>query len=81
MHSKFDGYKLIDQWTSYGWNVLPVADGHDYAQILAVLKKMEDWDPADRRPMIAIGKTTKGYWPAAVAKQIVGYASHPYGFR
>ena len=25
---------------------------------------MEDWDPDDRRPMIVIGKTTKGYWPA-----------------
>jgi transketolase len=79
--AKFEGYKLIDQWTSYGWNVLPVADGHDYAQILAVLKTMEDWDPADRRPMIAIGKTTKGYWPAKVEKQIVGYQSHPYGFK
>ena len=22
VHSKFDGYRLIDQWTSYGWNVL-----------------------------------------------------------
>jgi hypothetical protein len=42
---------------------------------------MEDWDPADRRPMIAMGKTTKGYWPAPVPKQIIGYASHPYGFK
>ena len=55
---------LRDQWTSYGWNVFTIADGHDYAQILDVLKTMEDWDPADRRPMIVIGKTTKGYWPA-----------------
>ena len=43
---------------------------------------MEDWDPADRRPMIVIGKTTKGYWPArASTKQIVGYPSHPYAFK
>ena len=21
VHKKFDGYRLIDQWTSYGWNV------------------------------------------------------------
>ena len=40
---------------------------------------MEDWDPNDRRPMIVFGKTTKGYWPAAVTArfragdQIVGY--------
>ncbi len=76
-----DGYVLRDQWTSYGWNVFDLADGHDYKQILGVLKTMEDWDPADRRPMIVIGKTTKGYWPAKVDKQIVGYQSHPYGFK
>jgi len=80
--SKFaDGYVLRDQWTSYGWNVFTLPDGHDYTQILGVLKTMEDWDPLDRRPMIVIGKTTKGYWPAAVPKQIVGFASHPFGFK
>src|ERR1700674_3370180 len=79
--SRFDGYRLRDQWTSYGWNVLSIPDGHDYSQILDVLKTMEDWDPADRRPMIVFGKTTKGYWPAAIngtipgsGAQIVGYA-------
>jgi transketolase N-terminal domain/subunit len=76
-----DGYVLRDQWTSYGWNVFTLADGHDYEQILGVLKTMEDWDPTDRRPMIVIGKTTKGHWPAKVEKQIVGYQSHPYGFK
>src|SRR5215470_8920784 len=84
---KFDGYRLIDQWTSYGWNVFSIPDGHDYDQIARVLKTMEDWDPADRRPMIVLGKTIKGYWPAAVngklpgVDQIVGYPSHPYGFK
>ena len=49
---------------------------------------MEDWDPTDRRPMIVFGKTTKGYWPAAVdgtipgsGNQIVGFPSHPFGFK
>ena len=32
-------------------------------------KTMEDWDPSDRRPMIVIGKTTKGYWPARGGRQ------------
>jgi transketolase len=81
VHSKYEHYRLRDQWTSYGWNVFDVADGHDYAQILDVLQKMENWDPDDRRPMIVIGKTTKGYWPAPVKEQIVGYASHPFGFK
>jgi transketolase len=81
VNSKYDGYQLVDQWVSYGWNVLTIPDGSDYAQILGVMKKMEDWNPEDRRPMIVIGKTTKGYWPAPVAKQIVGYASHPFGFK
>ena len=40
VHSKFDGYKLQDQWTSYGWNVFSVPDGHDYGQIADVLKKI-----------------------------------------
>ena len=51
--SKFTGYGFVDQWTSYGWNVLTMADGHDYGQIVDVLKAMEDWrserSPADHR--------------------------------
>jgi len=88
VHSKFDGYRLQDQWTSYGWNVFSIPDGHDYDQIVDVLTTMENWDPNDRRPMIVFGKTTKGYWPAAVdgaipgsGSQIVGYQSHPFGFK
>jgi len=84
---KFEDYRLMDQWTSYGWNVLSIPDGHDYSQILSVLKSMEEWDPTDRRPMIVFGKTIKGYWPGAMngklprADQIVGYPSHPYAFK
>src|SRR5205807_356939 len=86
--SKFTGYRLVDQWTSYGWNVLSIPDGHDYDQIVGALRTMEAWDPADRRPMIVIGTTTKGYWPGAVngkipgaGDQVVGYPSHPYGMK
>jgi transketolase len=85
---KYDGYRIIDQWTSYGWNVFTMEDGNDYGEVVAVLKAMEEWDPADRRPMIAIGKTIKGYWPAAIrgeipnyGPQVVGYASHPYSMK
>jgi transketolase len=88
VHCKFEGYRLIDQWTSYGWNVFTLADGHDYDQIVGVLETMEEWDPTDRRPMIVIGKTTKGYWPGAVngkipgaGDQVVGYPSHPYAMK
>ena len=35
-------------------------NGNDYDQVVAALKTMEDWDPADRRPMIVIGKTDQG---------------------
>src|SRR6202044_2915810 len=38
--AKYDGYKLVEQWTSYGWNVLTVEDGNDYDQGVAALKKM-----------------------------------------
>ncbi len=85
---KFRGYRLVDQWTSYGWNVFTLPDGHDYDQIVDALKTMDSWDPADRRPMIVIGKTTKGYWPGAVngqipgaGDQVVGYPSHPYAMK
>ena len=63
-------------------------DGNDYAQIVSVLKTMEDWDPSDRRPMIVVARTTKGYWPRAVdgkipghGPQLVSYQSHPYGMK
>ena len=85
---KYDGYKLIDQWTSYGWNVFTVDDGNDYGQVVAALKTMEEWDPEDRRPMIMIGKTIKGYWPRAVdgkipghGPQLISYPSHPYAMK
>ena len=88
VHRKFEGYRLVEQWTSYGWNVFSLPDGHDYDQIVGVLKTMEDWDPADRRPMIVIGTTIKGYWPGAVngkipgaGDQVVGYPSHPYAMK
>jgi transketolase len=82
---KFDAYRLADQWTSYGWNVLTLPNGNDYGQVISAFKTMEDWDVQDRRPMILIGKTTKGYWPGAIggkipggSDQIVSYPSHPY---
>ena len=67
---------------------LHLDNGNDYAQIVSVLKTMEDWDPSDRRPMIVIGRTTKGYWPRAVdgkipghGDQLVSYQSHPYAMK
>ena len=86
--SKYDRYQIEDQWTSYGWNVFALENGNNYDQIIAALKTMEDWDPADRRPMIVIGRTLKGYWPGAVdgkipgyGEQLVSYPSHPYAMR
>ena len=83
--SKYKQYELEEQWTSYGWNVFALENGNDYDEVLAVLKTMEDWDPEDRRPMIVIGRTVKGYWPSAVngkiegyGDQLVSYPSHPY---
>src|SRR5262245_60035838 len=88
VNSKYDGYRLVDQWVSYGWNVFVVDDGNDYGQVVDALKTMEDWDPKDRRPMVLIGKTVKGYWPTASGgkipghgDQVVGYPSHPYAMK
>ncbi len=86
--AKYDRYHIIDQWTSYGWNVFALENGNDYGQVVAALRAMEEWDPKDRRPMIMIGKTVKGYWPGAVdgkipeyGPQTVGYNSHPYSLK
>jgi transketolase len=86
--AKFDRYRIIDQWTSYGWNVFALDNGNDYGQVVAALKAMDEWDPADRRPIVVIGKTVKGYWPGAVGgeipghgPQVVGYPSHPYALK
>jgi len=84
-----DGYDLVKQWTSYGWNVFTLAHGNDYGEVAAALKAMDEVDPQDRRPIVAIGKTIKGYWPAAVdgkipgygGDQLVSYPSHPYALK
>jgi len=88
INSKYDAYRIVDQWTSYGWNVFTVPNGNDYGQVVSALKTLEQWDPKDRRPMVLIGKTVKGYWPAAVdgtipghGTQVVGYPSHPYAMK
>ncbi len=88
VHPKYDAYRLVDQWTSYGWNVFEVGDGNDYAQVVAALNTLEHWDPTDRRPIVVVARTIKGYWPAAAAgkipdecDQIVGYKSHPYALK
>jgi transketolase N-terminal domain/subunit len=86
--AQFDSYDLVNQWASYGWNVFTLANGNDYGQVAAVLKAMDAVDSHDRRPIAAIGKTIKGYWPAAVdgkvpgyGDQLVSYPSHPYALK
>ena len=83
-----DGYRIADQWAAYGWNVLCLDDGNDYDQVLAALQAMQHWDDDDRRPMIVVGRTVKGWWPGArdgaipgYGDQVVGHASHPYAMK
>ncbi len=84
-----ESYDLVNQWTSYGWNVFRLANGNDYGEVAAALKAMDEVDPHDRRPVAVIGKTIKGWWPAAVDGKIPGYAgdqlvsypSHPYALK
>ena len=84
-----EAYDLVSQWTSYGWNVFTLANGNDYGEVTAALKAMDEVDAHDRRPVVAIGKTIKGWWPAAVegkipgynGDQLVSYKSHPYALK
>ena len=86
--AKYTGYDLVEQWKSYGWNVSTIDDGNDYEQVIRGMTALEATDPDDRRPLVMIGKTVKGYWPAAVRgrlseqhEQIISYKSHPYGHK
>ncbi len=85
---QYDDYDLVNQWTSYGWNVFTLSHGNDYGEVAAALKAMDDVSSLDRRPIVAIGKTIKGYWPGAVdgkipgfGDQLVSYPSHPYALK
>jgi transketolase len=81
IHSRYQGYDLAQQWSSYGWNVLTVGDGNDFDDVFGALKLMEEWPADDRRPMILVGPTVKGWWPGELGTEhIVGFPSHPYGF-
>ena len=82
----YSDYDLADQWKSYGWNVLTLDDGNDFREILTATRIMEEWPEKDRRPMIVIGRTLKGWWPFAekgkipgAGRQLTGFESHPYG--
>lgn len=85
----YSGYDLVKQWTSYGWNVFTLSNGNDYGEVTAALRAMDEVDAHDRRPIVAIGKTIKGYWPTAAngkitgygGDQLVSYASHPYALK
>jgi transketolase len=83
--ARYTGYDIPRQWAAYGWNVFAIQNGNDFDQVFAALKAMEDWAADDRRPMILVGRTVKGWWPAAVdgqipgdGAQLVSYPSHPY---
>ena len=85
--SQYTDYDIAQQWVSWGWNVFSIENGNDFDQIVAAYKTMEEWSPDDRRPMILIGPTTKGWWPTAEGgkinehDQIIGYPSHPYAMK
>jgi transketolase len=83
--SAYPAYDIAAQWASYGWNVLGLADGNDFDQIVAALQAMESWPENDGRPLIAVGRTLKGWWPEAHDGRLpdgepllVSYPSHPY---
>ena len=67
--AKYDAYRLVDQWTSYGWNVFVVDDGNDYDQVVASLKTLEHWDPKDRRPMVVDRQDDQGVLAGGQGRQ------------
>ncbi len=84
---QYKDYDIAQQWVSWGWNVFTIENGNDFDQVIAALKTMEEWPAQDRRPMILVGPTVKGWWPSVHDGKInghdhlVSYPSHPYGFK
>ncbi|MEE3201796.1 MAG: hypothetical protein VX262_00710, partial [Acidobacteriota bacterium] len=84
---KYTDYDIAQQWVSWGWNVFAVDDGNDFDQVIAAFKAMEEWPEDDRRPMLLVGPTTKGWWPdvrdgkVSGHDQLISYPSHPYAFK
>ncbi len=85
---RYTAYDIAQQWASYGWNVFAVENGNDFHEIFAAMRAMENWPASDRRPMIMVGRTLKGWWPAAKdgripgdGEQLTGYESHPYAIK
>ena len=82
----YTDYDIPQQWLSFGWNVFTIDDGNDLDQVIAAFTAMETWPAEDRRPMVLIAPTVKGWWPSGRdgkigdTDQIISYPSHPYGF-
>ena len=87
IRSQYADYDIAQQWVSWGWNVFSIESGNDFDQIMAAFKTMEEWPTTDRRPMILVGPTTKGWWPTAQSgkveghDQVISYPSHPYAMK
>ncbi len=85
----YTAYDLHNQWASYGWNVFATGEGCDFDHIFAAFKALEDWPGDDRRPLVLVARTVKGWWPAVEdgkikgtgVAQIIGYPSHPHSFK
>jgi len=78
------GYDVAKQFSSYGWRVYELEDGSDYAGLLRMYREMEMHPFEDKRPLVIIANTVKGWWPAASSlkvDQIIGHKSHPFGFK
>ncbi len=71
---EYAAYDIADQWASYGWNVF--ADGRRQRLRPGVRRPQGHGGVArrtDRRPMIVVGPTLKGWWPTAHDGQLPGF--------
>jgi len=77
-------YDFEKQFSSYGWRVFKLENGADYGGLLRVFRELEAHPFEDKRPLVVIANTVKGWWPAAAdmkIDQIIGHKSHPFGFK
>eukprot|EP01095_Lingulamoeba_sp_RSL-Kostka_P017471 TRINITY_DN907_c0_g1_i1.p1 TRINITY_DN907_c0_g1~~TRINITY_DN907_c0_g1_i1.p1 ORF type:complete len:853 (-),score=396.56 TRINITY_DN907_c0_g1_i1:49-2607(-) len=82
-----DSYDMCNQFSSYGWNVFHLKNGASYNDLLQTFRQIEEWDNNDKRPVVIVAETIKGWWPGAKDGKIdggekpshtQGHKSHPY---
>ena len=72
--SIIDTEPLVEKWTSFGWEVIDVKDGHNHDLLLEAFKK-----PHNNKPKVIIARTIKGKGVSFMENQLLWHYRDPQG--